>query len=208
MKLPRAAENLTLYILYSFFIPWRNVPSSLAFKTLAWSHVYVFRTSVLVSCMCVLRSFSHAWLFVMLWTVAWQASFSMGFSRQEYWCGFPCHSSRDPPNPGIESCVCRIAIASFTTDHQESPKLCVQFSSVQSLSRVWPFATPWIAARQASLSTTNSQSSLRLTSIESVMPSHPLSSPSPPAPNPSQHQSLFQWVNSLHEVSKVLELQL
>ena len=35
-------------------------------------------------------------------------------------------------------------------------------------------------------------------------PSHPLSSPSPPAPNPSQHQSLFQWVNSLHEVAKVL----
>ena len=46
-----------------------------------------------------------------------------------------------------------------------------QFSSVQSLSRVWLFATPWIAARQASVSITNSQSSLRLTSIESVMPS-------------------------------------
>ena len=45
------------------------------------------------------------------------------------------------------------------------------FSSVQSLSRVQLFATPWIAARQASLSITNSQSSLRLTSIESVMPS-------------------------------------
>ena len=43
--------------------------------------------------------------------------------------------------------------------------------SVQSLSRVWLFATPWITARQASLSITNSQSSLRLTSIESVMPS-------------------------------------
>ena len=84
------------------------------------------------------------------------------------------------------------------------------FSSVQSLSRVWLFETPWIAACQASLSITNSQSSLRLTSIESVMPfSHlnPLSSPSPPAPNPSQHQSLFQWVNSSHEVAKVLEFQ-
>ena len=43
--------------------------------------------------------------------------------------------------------------------------------SVQSLSRVWLFATPWIAAHQASLSITNSQSSLQLTSIESVMPS-------------------------------------
>ena len=46
-----------------------------------------------------------------------------------------------------------------------------QFSSVQSLSRVRLFATPWTAARQASLSITNSRSSLKLTSIESVMPS-------------------------------------
>ena len=46
-----------------------------------------------------------------------------------------------------------------------------QFSSVQSLSRVRLFATPWIAARQASLSITNSRTSLRLMSIESVMPS-------------------------------------
>ena len=46
-----------------------------------------------------------------------------------------------------------------------------QFSSVQSLSRVWLFVTPWISARQASLSTTNSWSSLKLMSIESVMPS-------------------------------------
>ena len=45
------------------------------------------------------------------------------------------------------------------------------FSSVQSLSRVQLFATPWIAACQASLSITNSWSSLKLTSIESVMPS-------------------------------------
>ena len=47
----------------------------------------------------------------------------------------------------------------------------VQFSWVQSLSHVWLFATPWITARQASLSIANSRSSLRLTSIESVMPS-------------------------------------
>ena len=56
----------------------------------------------------------------------------------------------------------------------------LQFSSVHSLSHVRLFGTPWIAARQAFLSNTNSQSSLRLTSIESVMPSshlilcHPL----------------------------------
>ena len=72
------------------------------------------------------------------------------------------------------------------------------FSSVQSLSHVRLFATPWITAHQASLSITNSWYSLRLTSIEAVMPSnhlilcHPLLL-LPPIP-PSI--SLFQWVNS------------
>ena len=42
---------------------------------------------------------------------------------------------------------------------------------------------------------------------DAIQLSHSLSSPSPPAPNPSQHQSLFQWVNSSHEVAKVLEFQ-
>ena len=43
---------------------------------------------------------------------------------------------------------------------------------------------------------------------DAIQPSHPLSFPSPLAPNPSQHQGLFQWVNSSHEVAKVLEFQL
>ena len=43
---------------------------------------------------------------------------------------------------------------------------------------------------------------------DAIQPSHPLSSPFPPAPNPSQHQSLFKWVKSSHEVAKVLEFQL
>ena len=43
---------------------------------------------------------------------------------------------------------------------------------------------------------------------DAIQSSHPLSSPSPPAPNPSQHQGLFQWINSSHEVAKVLEFQL
>ena len=76
--------------------------------------------------------------------------------------------------------------------------------SVQSLSCVWLFATPWIAARQASLSITNSRSLLKLVPIQLVMPSSHLilSSPSPPAANPSQHQGLFQWVSSSNEVAK------
>ena len=42
---------------------------------------------------------------------------------------------------------------------------------------------------------------------DAIQPSHPLSSPSPPARNPSQHQGPFQWVNSSHELAKVLEFQ-
>ena len=85
------------------------------------------------------------------------------------------------------------------------------FSSVQSLSRVQLFATPWIAALQASLVHHQLPESTQ-THVhqvgDAIQPSHPLSSPSPPAPNPSQHQNLFQWVNSSHEVAKVLEFQL
>ena len=80
--------------------------------------------------------------------------------------------------------------------------------SVQSLSRVWLFATPWTAACQAFLSITNSRSLLKHMFIESVTPSHPLSSPSPPTFNLSQHQGLFKWVSSFRQVAKVLEFQL
>ena len=61
--------------------------------------------------------------------------------------------------------------------------------SVQSLSHVRHFATPWTAAHQASLSITNTQSLLKL---DAIQPSHPLSSPSPPAFNLSQLKGIFQ----------------
>ena len=75
----------------------------------------------------------------------------------------------------------------------------MQFSSVQSLSRVQLFVTPWIAARQASLSITNSQSLPKLMSIKSVMPSshlilcHPLFllPPVPPRIRVFSNESIF-----------------
>ena len=57
---------------------------------------------------------------------------------------------------------------------KRTPKIKDQFHSVHLLSHVWLFATPWTEVRQASLSITNSQSLLKLTSIESVMPSNKL----------------------------------
>ena len=81
--------------------------------------------------------------------------------------------------------------------------------SVQSLSHVQLFETPWTAACQASLSITNSWSLLKLMSIsDTIQPSHPLSSPSLFAFNLSQHQGLSQCVGSSHQVAKVLEFEL
>ena len=84
---------------------------------------------------------------------------------------------------------------------REGCYLPLQFSSVQSLSRVWLFATPWVAALQASLSLTNSRSSPKLMSIESVMPSShlilccPFSScpQSLPASRSFPMSQLFPW---------------
>ena len=80
------------------------------------------------------------------------------------------------------------------------------FSSVQSRSRVrlcdpMNCSTPGLPVHHQLPEFT--QTHVHWVS-DAVQPSHPLSSPSPPAPNPSQHQSLFQWVNSLHEVAKVV----
>ena len=77
--------------------------------------------------------------------------------------------------------------------------LAIQFSHSVVSDSLWP---PWTAAHQASLSITNSWSLLKLMSVESVMLSHPLSSPSPTF-NLSQHQGHFQWVSFLHQVAKV-----
>ena len=85
-----------------------------------------------------------------------------------------------------------------------------QFSSVQSLSCVQlcdPMnrSTPGLPVHHQLPEFTQTHSH-RVS--DDIQPSHPLSSPSPPAPNLSQHQSLFQWVNSSHEAAKVLEFQL
>ena len=71
-------------------------------------------------------------------------------------------SQNTKENPPI---LINMSACCFFTNHS------FKFSSVQSLSRVWLFATPWIAARQASLSITNSRSPFKLMSIELVMPS-------------------------------------
>ena len=108
----------------------------------------------------------------------------------------------------VEYCsVCTTVFPKARSQVAKAPLNSVQFScSVVSHS-----VTPWTAARQASLSITNSQSLPKLLSIDSVIPTnrlipcHPLLLLSP---NPSQHQGLFKWVSSSHQMAKVLEFQL
>ena len=87
----------------------------------------------------------------------------------------------------------------------------LSISSVQWLSCIRLSATPWIAACQG-FSVHHQLPEFTQIHVhrvsDAIQPSHPLSSPSPPVPSPSQHQSVFQWVNSSHEVAKVLEFQL
>ena len=121
-------------------------------------------------CMCV---YAQSCLVGTPWTVARQAPLSMEFPREEYWSvllAFPPWDLplRDQTHISCVSCIDRQTVCHWC--HLGNPNV-PQFSSVQSLSRVWLFATPWIAARQASLSITNSQSSLKLMSIKSVIPS-------------------------------------
>ena len=98
-----------------------------------------------------------------------QAPLPMEFSRQEY-TGVSCYflSHGIFLTWGSNLHLLHWQVNYLPLSQQGSPKYNVR--SDQSLSRVRLFATPWIAARQASLSITNSRSSLRLTSIESVMP--------------------------------------
>ena len=89
-------------------------------------------------------------------------------------------------------------IGILTTDDDYGLSTLLQFSSAQSLSHVLPVHHHLPEITQTHVHRVG----------DAIQPSHPLSSPSPPAPNPCQHQSLFQWVNSWHEVAKVLEFQL
>ena len=107
-----------------------------------------------------------------------------------------------------------MAFQSWTlNDQREWTKLVGVSVSQLSRSAVSDSATPWIAAQRITGLPVHhqlpefAQTHARRVG-DAIQPSHPLSSPSPPAPNPSQHQGLFQQVNSSHEVAEVLEFQL
>ena len=133
---------------------------------------------------------------VIPWTVAYQAALSMGFPRQEYWSGLLFPSSRDLPNSGIKpmsfaciSCIARQILYHCITWKAQGY---VQFSSVAQLCltlQPHKCSMPGLPVYHQLLEFT--QTHVHRVS-DAIEPSHPLTSPSPPAPNPSQHQGLSQ----------------
>ena len=105
--------------------------------------------------------------------------------------------------------IFRFLEVSQKCSHPYLPSSSVQFSSVAqscpTLCDPMNRSTPGLPVHHKHLEFT--QTHVHRVS-DAIQPSHPLSCPSPPAPNPSQHQSLFQSVSSSHEVAKVLEFQL
>ena len=154
---------------------------------------------------------------VTVWTIAHQVPPSMGFSRQEYWSELPCPPLGDLPDSGIESMFLMslgLAGGFFTTSTTWEDQFLWEVSSVQFSSVAQLFLTlcdptnsstpglaihpptPWVYPNPCPLSWWCHPTS------------HSLLSPSPSAVNLSQHQGLFKWVSSSHQVDKVLELQL
>ena len=125
-----------------------------------------------------------------------QAPLSMGFSRQEYWSGLSLPPPGDLPNPGIKP-VSHVYLhwqaSSLPLAPSGKPLAEVQFSSVAqsclTLCDPMNCSTPGLPVYHQ-LPEFNQTHVHRVS--DAIQPSHPLLSPSPPAPNPSQHQSLFQ----------------
>ena len=144
----------------------------------------------------------------------------MGFPRQEYWSRLPFPSPGYLPYPGIE--LVSPAQIPYRLKNQGSLWLTqtwkwvwVNWQSLfhfNSVAQLCPTlcdpmncSTPGLPVHHQLLEST--QTHVHRVS-DAIQPSHPLSSPSPLALSLSQHQGLFKWVSSSHEVAKVLEFQL
>ena len=185
-----------------------------------WPHEWLdFINPVCVSCSIMSNSATPR-------TVAHQAPLPMGFSRQEPWSGWsglPFSSPEGLPDLGIEPWSLALQADSLRFDLQGSPLLSLKptyapylkwFSSVHfnSAPQSCPTLCDPMNRSTPGLPVHHHLPEFTQTHVhrvcDAIQPSHLGSSPSPPTPNLSQHQSLFQWVNPSHEVAKVLELQL
>ena len=149
------------FFLVYFYIPWHF--SCLYIDFLCYG---MCLSKIAISCL-LLSHVSHVRFLATPWTVAYQAPLSIGFPRQEYWSGLPLPS----PVPCLAYSFVHITPV-WKNELISSP---FEVDSVQFIcSVVSDSLWPWTAASQASLSITNTQSLLKLMSIELLMPSHHL----------------------------------
>ena len=132
------------------------------------------------------KSLSHVLLLGTPWTAAYQVPPSMGFPRQVYWSGLPYPSPGDLPHPGLELMSPALARNFFTTEPPGKLTYFIQFSSVTqscpTLCNPMNRSTPGLHVHHQLPEFTKTHVH-RVG--DAIQPSHPLSSPSPPAPNPS-----------------------
>ena len=133
----------------------------------------------------MLSHVSHVCIFATIWRAARQASLSMGLLGKNIRVGFHFLLQGIFPTQGLNLCHFPLLHCQACSLPLVPPRKPILKDSVQWLSRVQLFVTPWTVACQASLSTANSQTLLKLVHHigDSIQPFHPLSSPSPPAFN-------------------------
>ena len=137
----------------------------------------------------LLSCFNHVRLCAPPWTAAQQAPLSLGFSRQEHWSGL--HFFLQCMKVKSESEVAQLCLFETAKDSRTATHL--QFSSV---AQSCPTLCDPMNCSTPGLPVHHQLPEFPQTYVhpvgDAIQPSHPLSSPSPPAPNPSQHQGLFQ----------------
>ena len=144
---------------------------------------------------CMLSHFSHIRLIVTLWTVTHQSPLSIGFSRQEHWNGLLCH----PPVGNS------LYYLNLVHNLWPFPIVIVHLLSCVLLCDPTDCSMPGFPVLHYLLEFSKTHVHW---GSDAIQPYHPLSPPSSPALNLSQHQCLFQWIGSLHQVAKVLDFQL
>ena len=147
-----------------------------------------------------------------------------GFSRQEYWSRLPCPSPEDLPDPGIEPRSLTLQADAFTSEPSGKPWHLVNSQEMLLILIAW-FTLIWVQFSHSVMSDSLRPHGLQHTKLPCLSPTpracsnscpsswwcHPTISfsivTSPPVFNLSQHQGLFQWISSSHQVAKVLEFQ-
>ena len=138
------------------------------------------------------------------WTVACQAPLSMGFSRQEYWGALPCPPPGNLPNPGIEPRSPTLQADSLPTEPLGKPKntgvgslpLLQGKNQFSSVTQSYPTLCDPMNRSTPGPPVHHQLPEFTQTHVhrvgDTIQPSHPLLSPSSPAPNPFQHHGLFK----------------